>query len=81
MTNILWYIDSKGVYEQKLLWTTIMSRGDTNYILPYKTNIEVVTKAQMGLNHSVYATHFEHIFVLAANGFAIYQLYGSLLNI
>ena len=31
-----------------------MSRGDTNYILPYKTNIEVVTKAQMGLNHSVY---------------------------
>ena len=31
-----------------------MSRGDTNYILPYKTNIEVVTKAQMGLNYSVY---------------------------
>ena len=54
MTNILWYIDSKGVYAQKLLRTTIMSRGDTNYILPYKTNIEVVTKAQMGLNHSVY---------------------------
>ena len=54
MTNILWYIDSKCVYAQKLLRTTIMSRVDTNYILPYKTNIEVVTKAQMGLNHSVY---------------------------
>ena len=33
-----------------------MSRDDTNYILPYKTNIEVVTKAQMGLNHSVYVS-------------------------
>ena len=31
-----------------------MTRGDPNYILPYKTNIEVVTKAEMGLNHSVY---------------------------
>ena len=31
-----------------------MSRCDTNYILLYKTNIEVVTKAHMGLNHSVY---------------------------
>ena len=54
MTNILWYIDSKGVYAQKLLRTTIMSRGDAIYILPYETHIEVVTNAQMGLNHSVY---------------------------
>ena len=53
MTNMFWYIDSKGVYAQKLLWASIMSRGDINYILPYKTNIEVVTEAQMGLNHSV----------------------------
>ena len=41
MTNILWYINSKGVYAQKLFWTTIISWGDTNYILPYQTNIEV----------------------------------------
>ena len=54
MRNVLSNIDSKGVYAQKLLWTTIMSRGDTNYILPYKTNIEVGTKDQMGLNHLVY---------------------------
>ena len=33
--NVLQYFDSKGVYAQKLLRTTIMSRGDTNYILPY----------------------------------------------
>ena len=33
-----------------------MSQADTNYILLYKTNKEVVTKAQMGLNHSVYVT-------------------------
>ena len=51
--NILSYMDSKGVYAQKLLRTTIMSGGDTNYNLPCKTNIEVVTKAQMSLNHSV----------------------------
>ena len=31
-----------------------MSGGDTNYNIPYKTNFEVVTEAQMGLNHSVY---------------------------
>ena len=42
------------MYAQKLLTTTIMSWGDTIYILPYKTNREVVTKAQMGSNHSVY---------------------------
>ena len=54
MTNILWYIDFEDVYAQKLLWTTILPWGDTNYLLPYKTNMEVVTKAYMGLNHSVY---------------------------
>ena len=43
MTNC--FIDSKDVCAQKLLWTTIMSQGDTRYILPYKTNVEVVTKA------------------------------------
>ena len=32
-----------------------MSKDDTNYILPYKTNKEVVTKAKMCLNCSVYA--------------------------
>ena len=42
------------MYAQKLILTTIMSGGDTNYILTYKTNIGVVTNAQMGLNHSVY---------------------------
>ena len=31
-----------------------MSQGDIFYILPYKTNIEVVTNAEMGLNHSGY---------------------------
>ena len=31
-----------------------MSRGDSNYILPYKTIIELVTNAQLGLSHSVY---------------------------
>ena len=55
MSNILWYIDSKGVHSQNLLWTTLMFRVNTNYILPYKTNIEVVTKVKMGLNHPVYA--------------------------
>ena len=54
MTNILWYIDSKGVYAQQFLRTTIIYWDDTNDILQYKTNIEVVTKADMGLNHSVY---------------------------
>ena len=32
-----------------------MSWGDTNYILLYETNIKVVTIAQVGLNHPVYA--------------------------
>ena len=54
MTNILGYTYAKGVYAQKLLRTTLMSWGDTNYILPYKTNIEVVTKYHLDLNHSVY---------------------------
>ena len=53
---LLLYIDSKILYAHKLLRTTIMSQGDTNYILPYKTNIEVVTKAQLGLIYSVYVT-------------------------
>ena len=48
MTNILCYIDFEDIYAQKLLWTTIMSWGDTNYIFPYKINMEVVTKAYMG---------------------------------
>ena len=34
---------------QKPLWTTIMSRGDTNYLIPYKTTCEEVTKAQIVL--------------------------------
>ena len=54
MKNWIWYTDFKGVYAQTLLPITIVSRGDTNYILPYNTNIKEVTKAQMGLNHSVY---------------------------
>ena len=32
-----------------------MFRGDTNYLLPYKTNSKAGTEAHIGLNHSVYA--------------------------
>ena len=42
------------MYAQRLLQTTIMSWGDTNYILTHKTNIDVVTKSQMAFNHSAY---------------------------
>ena len=31
-----------------------MYLGDTNQMLPYKTNTEEVTKAQRGFNHLVY---------------------------
>ena len=47
-------MDSKDIYAQKTLGTTIMSRGDTNYLLPYKTNRKAGTKAQMGLKPSGY---------------------------
>ena len=47
-------IDSNDVYAQKNLGTAIMFQGDTNHLLPYKTNNKVGNKAQMGLNHSVY---------------------------
>ena len=43
LTNFSWFIDSKEVYASKHLPTTIMSRGDTNYLLPHKTNSMAVT--------------------------------------
>jgi hypothetical protein len=51
--NLIYYDSySKCMYAQNLLQKTKMSWGDPFYYI--KTNIDVVIKAQMGLNNSVY---------------------------